>query len=340
MQRVTLLDVARAAGVGVATVDRVLSRRARVRVDTERRVLAALQATGYLDGEGGRQRRPPPAEVRVGFLLQRRDTPFYRLLGEAIAAEAKHYAEAPVHATVEFMRDLEPHAVVARLQAMARKVQAIALVAADHPLLSEAIAQLREQGVAVFTLLSSVSAPRRAGYVGLDQRKVGRTAAWAIARATHAPGPVAIMVGSHRYIGHELCEIGFRSYLREHAPQCRLLEPLASLEEPAVARGLTRELLRRQPDLRGLFVAGGGIEGVIAALREEGARGRFVLVAADLTAQTRAALVEGYADLVISNPRQALARAALEAMVAAVREPPAEPVERLLAPELWTPESV
>ena len=64
----------------------------------------------------------------------------------------------------------------------------------------------------------------REGYVGLNNRKAGRTAAWIIARTAKRPGKVAVFVGSHRFHGHEMREIGFRSYFREYAPDFELVE--------------------------------------------------------------------------------------------------------------------
>ena len=108
-------------------------------------------------------------------------------------------------------------------------------------------------------------------YVGLDKWKVGRTAAWAIANICKAPGKLGILVGNHRYRCQEMNESGFRSYFREFAPEFTLLEPLSTFETSAVAQEMTEKLLREHPDLAGLYVAGGGITGVVAALRASGA---------------------------------------------------------------------
>ncbi|NKF34006.1 LacI family transcriptional regulator, partial [Pseudomonas sp. BGM005] len=47
MRRPTISDLARASGVSVATVDRVLNGRHRVREETARRVYDAAQSIGY-----------------------------------------------------------------------------------------------------------------------------------------------------------------------------------------------------------------------------------------------------------------------------------------------------
>ncbi|MBR7508485.1 hypothetical protein KC216_21730, partial [Mycobacterium tuberculosis] len=77
------------------------------------------------------------------------------------------------------------------------------------------------------------------GYVGLNNRKAGRTAAWMIAKTARRPGKVAIFVGSHRFQGHELREIGFRSFFRGEAPEFTVLDTLINLE----TRQITHEAM-------------------------------------------------------------------------------------------------
>ncbi len=103
---------------------------------------------------------------------------------------------------------------------------------------------------------------------------------------TRAPGRVAIIIGSYRYLATEVCEISFRTYLREHAPHLELLEPLVNFEEPRFAYQGTLELLQRTPDLVGIYMVGGGVEGVMDALREANASNRITAICHDLTKNT------------------------------------------------------
>ncbi len=110
----------------------------------------------------------------------------------------------------------------------------------------------------MFSLLSDFAAGIREGYVGLDNRKVGRTAAWMISKAARRPGKVALFVGSHRFHGHELREIGFRSFFREQAPEFTLLETLVNLEATRSRMTPSSSFWAATPTLAGLYVAGGG----------------------------------------------------------------------------------
>jgi len=314
MAEPTMQDVAQAAGVGVATVDRVINRRAAVRPDTAQRVLDAAERVGFRRA-GLIQRRISEQQRtrKLGFLLQSQRSPFYRELAQALRLAVQTLPPPLDAAVVEFMDDFTPRKVAERLAAMGSRVDAVALVAADHPVINQAIEALSATGVPVFAFVTDLTAPSIAGYVGVDHRKMGSTAAWSISKLCKRPGKVGLILGSHRYLCQEQCEISFRSYLRENAPDFQVLETLVSLENVALAQSATLELLHCHPDLVGVYVAGGGIEGVIDALKEA-AIPDLVTVCHDLTDITRQALVEGQATVVLSHPREWMARHLCEAM--------------------------
>jgi len=343
MPRPTMNDVARQAGVGVATVDRVINRRARVKPETAQRVLEAAEAIGFPAASLIRRRvNEASAEHRLGFILLKRATAFYRLLGDALIEAARASGSAHSRPVVEYLDELTPRAVVERLYQVGAKVDALAVVAADHPHVSQAIEQLADKGIPTVTLVTDLTTPQRVGYVGLDNRKVGRTAAWAIGRLSKGPGKVGILMGSHRYLCQELCEISFRSYFRENAPEFQILEALVSLEEPSLAQAAALDLLKRHPDLVGIFVGGGGIEGVIEALKGEVTpRNKLITVCLDLTEYTRTALIDGVVDMVIAHPCAALAQAAVATMVRALEGKAGDrPTETLLPFDIFVAENV
>lgn len=337
--RPTMTDVARQAGVGVATVDRVLNRRAPVRAETARRVLAAAESIGFHAATLLKQRVDDAGDERtLAFLLQKGAQHFYQTLGSALIQATRDTTAIRGKPIVQYLENLTPSHVAAALDDLAGKADALAVVAAEHPAVSAAVERASAQGIPVFTLLSDLTTPVRAGFMGIDHRKAGRSAAWAVSRLAGRPGNVAIFVGSHRYLGHELCEISFRSYIREHAPRFTVLEPLASFEDPQFAREATHDLLKRNPELAGIYVAGGGIEGVIDALREAKRDRRPIVVCNEIVPETRTALIEGVVDLVIATPIADLARCTIGAMVAALK---GRPVRSMILPfQLFTSENL
>jgi LacI family transcriptional regulator len=341
-KRPTITDLARQAQVSVATVDRVLNARHPVREATATLVLEAAEALGYHAAPLIKRRLQPDAPARtLGFLLQKRADPFYQALAAEMVAATRAAPGIRGRPVVEFMDELSPAAIAATLSTVGATVDAVAVVAVDHPHVSEAIAGLHARGVPTFVLLSDLTAEARAGFIGLDCRKVGRTAGWTIAHTAQRAGSVGVLVGSHRYLGQELSEIGFRSYLREHAPRLQVLETLVNLEDADIAYDATRALLASHDDLAGIYVAGGGMGGVVRALRDAGAGGLVSLVCHELLAETRAGLIDGTVTMVINTPRPALAARTVEAMLRALAHPAAEAPSQVFLPfELFVAENI
>ena len=218
---------------------------------------------------------------------------------------------------VEFMDELVPSFIAAKIREIGARVDALAVVAVDHPLVSEAVEEIVAKGKPVFTLLSDLTTPARSGYIAVDTRKAGRTAAWTISRLSRQPGKIGILLGSHRYLSQETAEISFRSYMRENAPQFQLLEPLVNLDDPRIAYEAVEDMISSNGDLVGIYMAGGGMEGLIRALRDENVGGRIIAVCNELIPVTRSALIDGIIDLVLGTPIAALASHAVSAMAQA-----------------------
>lgn len=319
MTRPTIRDLAKAAGVSVSTVNRVLAGSGKVREATKKRVQDAAEAIGFY-GLGSIQSRVAQSRkrYRLGFLLNQPTRTWYRLLARAVEAAACDVEDYEIEPEILFLDELTPQTTAASMLALGERCAAIAVVAAVHPLVTEAVETLREQGVPVFALISPLSAAGHVHYVGLDHWKLGRTVGWAITHLCKAPGKVGILVGNHRYRCQELDESGFRSYFREHAPDFTLLEPQSTFESKTVAQEITERMLQDHPDLAGLYVAGGGISGVLPALRDRDDAGDLVVVGYELMDVTREALLDNRLTLVISHPLARVANETVNGMIQAL----------------------
>ena len=138
LARPTLLDVARAAGVSVATVDRALNKRAGVHERTVGRVAEAVRSLRY---------RPDPAAARlarsrahrVRFILPSGSNAFVASLSEQISANSPWMADHRVAAETVEVDVFEPEQVAAQLRAAAGACDAVVVMALDHPVVRAAI---------------------------------------------------------------------------------------------------------------------------------------------------------------------------------------------------------
>jgi LacI family transcriptional regulator len=127
-----LLDVARLAGVGVATVDRVLNERGSVSPATARRV---IEAARQLDLKRLLP-RPYVRRVRIEVLLARPDAPFLARLTQGFSAVAATLDRAVILQRTT-LADAEPAKVAARVRGSA--ADAVILYGEDHPEIAAAI---------------------------------------------------------------------------------------------------------------------------------------------------------------------------------------------------------
>lgn len=338
----TVSDLARAAGVSVATVDRVLHERAPVRDETRARFLAAARQIGF------RARAPvfediPLAlpEVRIGYVLNKERQSFYQALKAEVESAGHPTGNVRVQARVEFSPSHAPGDFAALLDGMAPHVDVVAATAVNHIAVADAVARLRDRNIPCIALLNDFAQGIRQSYIGLNNLKIGRIAAHMISTAVHGPGKIAVFVGGLRWHGHELRETGYRSYFREHRPDVEVLDTLVNLETRQLTYEATLGLLERHPDLVGLYCAGGGMEGAIAALREVREPGDVQLVVNELTPESRQALADRYATMVIGTPLPELCREVVRLAVATRGHGGPVPGGQIfLEPNLYLPESV
>ena len=193
--RPTIHDVARAAGLSSATVDRVLNGREKVREETAQKVYDAARLVGYhaasLIGQRVQADRP---RLRLGLVLHKERPSFYRQFkAEAERAVAR---ATGVRATVqvEFAASQSPRDFTALMEALAPRVDAVAATAVTHPDVTDAVERLNARGIPCFSLLNDFAQGVRQNYLGINNMKVGRIAAHLIATASHHGGKIEVFV--------------------------------------------------------------------------------------------------------------------------------------------------
>ena len=226
----TIAEIARQAGVGTATVDRVLNGRAGVHADTALKVMKIMEASG--GGKAlarGRPRRSGKAEnLRFAFVLPAGQAPFFHLLERQIAQSASEFRHQQITEVTHLLDAADPAEFAAQL-ALLHGYDGIALLGPDLPPVKLAINALVRAGVQVVTLFSDIAGSKRAMYVGCDNRAAGRTAGLLLGRmAQHssaAPVRNTLLLASQatRLSGEIERRIGFAQVIEERFAHLRVL---------------------------------------------------------------------------------------------------------------------
>jgi LacI family transcriptional regulator len=340
VKRPTISDLAAAAGVSVATVDRVLNRRLPVASHTAQLVVAAAEQIGYHATGLLKRRMTEVPKRRFAFLLQKKYD-FYQEFARELTAAAIACSDVEAKPHVEFVEEVEPSIIARKLIDASAKADAVALVAVDHPQVNQAVETVVASGKPVFTLLSPISSQACNGHFGLDSRKCGRIAGWTVSRLAKRPGRICILVGSHRYLNHETSEISFRTFMREHAPQFQLLEPIVNLDDERLAYEAVSDVLHRYTDLVAVYACGGGQEGMIQAIREAKRNRRPIAVCNELIQSTKQALTDGVIDLALGTPIRTISARVVDSMARATLSGTMPHLPHYLAsPDIFISESI
>lgn len=344
MTRPTIADLAKEAGVSVATVNRILGGKVPVRKATMQRVQAASERIGfYATGVIEDRLRKSVPHYRLGFLLQQSSRELYKLFGRQIEAACHHRRHEVVSPLVDFVDLLTPDNIAARLIALGRETDAVAVIAADHPVIGQAITELHEWGKPVVAYITDQSASKLSAYVGVDNWKLGRTAAFLVARTSLTPGRIAVFIGNHRYQCQDVADAGFRSYIREHAPHLTVAESRPTYEEPKEAYRMVMDLLQTTDDLVSIVIFGGGISGVLRALRQapEQQRKAIRVICRDIGPETRIGLSEGLIMAALCHPLEATPNLLIQTMIDVIQQDiDGAKLQRAIPFEIITPENI
>ncbi len=302
-----LEQIAALAGVGIATVDRVLNERGNVSSETARKVIEAARQLKWP------RMLPVPYRrgLRLEVLLARPDTPFFQRLNTAFA-DAAGTLDRSVVVQRSFV-DESPAALAERI--LATGAQAVIAYGEEDAAVIDAITAVTVRGIPVVTLVSDIPTSPRLAYVGIDHYSAGRTAAFFVQNMARAPGQLLVLCHNLRYRAHAQRVGGFRDRINERGGGLSIAAVLEGHDDRARSAALLSEALGRWPDVVGIYNAGGANRGVEAALLAAGLAGKAVFVGHELTVHTRRMLMQGTMTLTIDQNPELQARRAINILL-------------------------
>ncbi|MDP9809770.1 LacI family transcriptional regulator [Rhizobium tibeticum] len=315
--RPTVHDIAAAAGVSLATVDRVLNQRPGVRHVTREKVENAIREIGYI-------RDVAAANLAKGrtyplvFILPASDNSFmHRLNAEVRAAAARSSVERTNIRTLE-VPAFDPGALVKVLDELGEeRPSGIALVATDAPEVRDAVDRLVKDGIPVVTLVSDLTGSQRHHYAGVDNIAAGRTAARLLGRFLGgARGEIAVLAGSMLVRDHRERLEGFAAVIAAEFPSLSILPVIEGRDDPEMAHMLVADALSKNSGIIGIYSLGAGNRGLIKALKEKAIDRSLTVIAHELTAHTRAALLDGTIDAILNQDAGHEVRSAIRVLKA------------------------
>jgi methyl-accepting chemotaxis protein len=139
-------------------------------------------------------------------------------------------------------------------------------------------------------------------YVGADSFIEGRTCAGAMAEALNGHGEVAVITGAIGSVAHDLRIKGLQAVIRDEYPGIKLVDMVECHFSAEKAYLVTKDLLARHPNIRGIYATDGGTPGAIArAVVELGLEGKVKVVGHDLVDETMEYVQKGVVAATLSQ---------------------------------------
>lgn len=307
--RPTTKDLAKAAGVSLATVDRVLNARSGVREKTVQAVTEAIQRIGFERNQVAatlaRQRG-----YRFAFALPRSGGEFLDEIAERIREFERAGRADMIETTVIRIDDRDPHKAAQSLGRLsAEDLDGVAIMAPETPQIRDALHRMRERGIQTIPFVAN---QQEDGFVGIDNRAAGATAGRLMGRFLGARGGAIIALTESTQSRDSLeRRLGFDGVINRDFPQLKILPTLETHGDPGRTQHILRNALGAHDAVVGLYLMGAEARMPIEVARTLQATEGRVTIAHERTPSTEAALRQGHIDAVIHQDPGHLVRSAV-----------------------------
>ena len=336
----TVNDIARVAGVSLATVDRVLNGREGVRGVTVERVNRAIKKLGYVRDTAAAslaRRR----FYRLLFVMPDTDNEFVVALERDFRQQRENLHHQRIGMTMQTTPPFDANAVVRVLDAAdAEETDGIALFAPETPAVRDAVARAKARGIAIVSLVSDLPESGRDFFVGIDNVAAGRTAAELMGRFIHGPGKVLVVTGSRFARDHLERRAGFDEVLGRDFPHLAAVASIEGRDDPALVRSFLPAVFASDPEIRGIYSSAAGNPGLITFLEETGRARDLTVIAHELTPASRAALEKGTFDAIISQDTGHLVRSATRLLKSMVDQTPVDETQERIRIDIYLRENI
>jgi LacI family transcriptional regulator len=304
--------LAKAAGVSLATVDRVLNDRPGVRADTVEAVNKAIEKIGFIRNIAAANLARSKS-YRFLFLLPRTGDQFLAALIASIAEANQAFAGDMIRAEVAQIHESDPHQIANFLGALDKdSVDGVAIMAPESPQVRDAKARLTERGIEAVTFISGQISAGRDAFVGIDNHAAGATAGRLMGRfAARQSGSILVIAETMRSRDSLERRLGFDEVINDDYPHLTVLPSLETHGEPERTERIIRTTFASHPDMAGIYVVGAEARVPLLVVNRLIGQPRPVIIAHERTPFTEAGLMSRQIDALITQDPGHLVRSAV-----------------------------
>lgn len=271
---ITAKEIAQLAGVSRGTVDRALKDRPGISAATKDKILAIAKQYDYKPNIIGKALVYSGKPIYVPVILNSIGNPFFDDVKAGILKAAEEYAGYGFQVEMFAFKGYAPERLLELLDALPEDISQLVVTPIFDEAVLKKLCALQERGVKIVMLSSELAGLSDAVYVGCDYEKSGRVAGRLTGLLANGHAELFIMNGSAQHKGHVQRVNGMRALLQEEYPEIHLVGVSESNDDDETAYMAMREALRRNPEIDFVYIAAGGVQGTLRAVRAQNRRVR------------------------------------------------------------------
>ena len=269
-RKVTARDLAVAANVSLATIDRVLNRRGGVAEEKEAQVLAAAKKLGMRLSIPVR----PSRTMRIAVLIQPPTNPFHASLKRSFDITGRLYTDLNLQFLIYHIDPNEPEQIAQLVKKVTTQHDGLIVTLPNHELIAAALRQAAAR-LPTITLATEIDDSGRTAYVGPDDLRAGRVAGDLMGKFLSPEGGDVVVIAGLRGIGgHRDREQGFCEVLRKYYKTVHLSAVVETGEKFGRAGDIIFSVIRDNPNVKGIYHLSSGAKPVVEAIRAPWSAGR------------------------------------------------------------------
>ncbi len=315
MDKPTTKDLAKAARVSLATVDRVLNGRAGVRQATVVRVHKAIEDINFVRNMSAAN-LARKKEYQIIFLLPDHDDEFIDLIKKEVAESGRFLAHEHTRVSIVRAPANDPHQIAKEIDKLsADKVDGVAIMAPETPLVRDAILRLEARNLPVIAFVSHQPNADGAYYVGINNEAAGRTVGQLMARFTgQRRGTVLVLTETMQSRDSQERRLGFDAIMEKYDTRLNVGPSMETYGDPQRSEEVVKMALLSQTPVVGIYLMHHDIRKAMQVIEEMDMAQKAVIIGHELTSLTRARLIDGAMDAVITQDVGHLVRSSIRVL--------------------------
>jgi LacI family transcriptional regulator len=286
MKRIGVRELAKLANVSLGTVDRALHGRKEVSEKTRRRILQIAEKHGYSPNLTARALSVGRANIRIGVCIPKEIHYFYDQIREGIFDEARRFDHVGVEVLYRPVKTLgsKSSQIIERL--LDCDIQALILTPGNPAEVAPLIEIAEKQrNVRVVCVATDDSLSSRSTSISVDPRLNGMLAAELMSKFVPPRSQVAVVTGIIETEDNGKKVSGFSEVFVKECPGGQVVDIIEGHEDERETFDKCSRLLKKHPQLAGLYISTVNCIPVCKAIEARGRSGDIRVVATDLFAE-------------------------------------------------------